>query len=439
MLGAIALVTALVGAGGSGPGPSTGVLLSAQRTSTCVTSMVGPPIVALTRAGVLAVVTPMTLRQTATIATDVAADGALAVVPGSRVVLLTRRGPGGQSAVFSVAVGGCRHTPHLVVAHAELPSVSPDGRFVGWVALDAEGRQRAVAIAALAPDAMPEGQVHLYRATSLPPPLPIRALAIAPDDATLAVWGGFRTGCPAQRRPTTGTLDPAKARTLGALVKRCEPIAPSVLPFGAASTRPPTAKTFSPGWTSAPLYLANGEFIEAGDTGTPEMPFTNQVGSGGGVRYLGPFGAQHRPEIVSMAAGSDDSVAWVTQTGTLELEPKAFDFPFGPATKGDIVSPGPLRTAHTLPLLAWVGWTAETSPQATTAPPRFHFVSRLPNVVGLTDADAAALLNGDGIPFFVTHYTLKPGAVPGTVLTETPPAGYGIACTCALKLTEERT
>ncbi len=312
-------------------------------------------------------------------------------------------------------------------SNAELPSVSSDGGHLAFVTLDSKGHQTGVAIVGLGAYGLPEGAVRRYPASSSPPVLPITGLAVAPDDAALAVWGGSVDSYLGKAHPTVGTLDPSTATSLADLTPVFDEQGISIP--GPSPHSPNRRKPED--WQSAPVYLPNGEFL-IGDGGRDiSMPFTDTTPgvSGGGIRLIdsgvGP--------IESLAAGPKGSLAWVGTNHRLTLASDAIDLPFGPqAETPPRQSPIPNRTVPgRFTSVAWAIPFSEAPPAVAV----FHIVTHLPSVVGLSQAEATSTLAALDLPVFVSHTEVNPSVPPNTVLSQDPPAGVGVACQCSVALT----
>ena len=405
--------------GSSGPALGPGCHRSAQADA----------FLAVTAAGDLDAVNPRTNRTTR-LASGVSPGGGVTVRPELDAAYVTAAGPDGEPAIWSIPLGGCRVTSSMVQPDAVLPSVSPDGGHLGYVTLDGRGQQTGVAIVALAASGRPIGHVRAYRATSVPPPLPITAVAVGRMDSSLAVGGGMIDRYLGKAHPTVSTLDPQSATTLGALVPVFDEEGISI-PDEPSSGRQVLPKD----WQSSPTYRANGEFL-VGDHGTDiVMPYASGP-DGGGIRSI----ATGIGPLRSLAAGPGGALAWVSRDEQLIVSTEAIDLPFGPAA-----STPPRTTAAPLQLVPGrftsVAWTA--GPAAETAPtPRvFQPVADLPSVVGLTVSAARTVLTRLDLPVLVVvgNTVVESAAPASTVLAQDPPAGDGVACQCAVTLTISAT
>jgi hypothetical protein len=381
----------------------------------------GGGLLAVTEGGDLDAVNPTTRRPTE-IASGIAPKGGVAVRPQLDAAYVTAPGPDGRAAIWSVPLAGCHPTPSMIVPDAELPSVSPDGGYLGYVTLNHHGTQTGVAIVHLGRRSHPLGPTRVYRAASTPPPLSITAVAIGRRDAALAVWGGSVDTFLGKKRPTVSTLVPSTARSLRALVPVFDAQGISITPE--AGRRQVIPKD----WQSAPAYRPDGEFL-VGDHGTGiSMPFSTE--GGGGLRTI----ATDTGPLASLAAGPGGALAWVEQVGRLVVFPDAVELPFGPAA-----STPPRTTAAPVHLVRGrftaVAWTAGPPAETTPLPRTFLAVPHLPSVVGLSTAQATAVMTGLDLPTFVGRTVPDPNVPGGTVVSQDPPAGIGVACQCSVDLT----
>jgi PASTA domain len=386
-------------------------------------------MLALTTTGTVEALDPTTLRVTARIAMSALPRFGVAIRPELDAGYVTSDGPDGQPAIWELPFTGCRPRPVMVEADAELPSVSPDGGYLGFITLNGDGRQTGVGVVALSAGGFPVGAVRRYPATAVPPPLPITGLAVGRDDAELAVWGGFVDSYLGSKRPTVGTLDPATATSLAALT----PV------FDAEGvSEPATVAKADPkpeDWQSSPVYLPDGYLLVNDHSQTISLPYRDTaVGEIGGgirtiVRTVGP--------IVSMATGTSGSVAFVRRDGRLSVAVSAVDLPFGPAASTP-PAPTPRQESASGRFTA-VAWTEGPAAENTALPAVFHPVADLPSVVGLSESDATSVLNGLGLPVVVAQTVADPIVASGTVLSQDPPAGDGVACQCSIGLTVSKS
>ncbi len=428
LVGSAALVVALVATVAVlGPGRNSGGRSSKLATNVpCGLALQPVPVLALTRSGDLDALDPSSLSVEATLAGPVRPDLGVAVRPELDLAYVTGTGPDGGPALYGISLTDCRAGPVLVEADAELPSVSPDGGFLGYVTLDARGRQSGVAVVPLDGDGMPTGPVRDYPAASTPPPLPVTGLAVGRQDAGLAVWGGFVDSYLGSTRPTVGTLDPATATSLTALTAAFDGEGISVFP----TTTIPGGTTTAPGnWQTAPLYLPAGELLVGTQGENIEMPFTDPNGSGGGIMGI----VTDTGPVVSVAAGPGGSVAFVGTDGRLTEAVDVVDLPFGPGISGIPPAPAPTEVTTAGPFTA-VAWTEGAAAKDTPLPAVYPAMVTVPNLVGLTEPAAAAEMATLGRPVYVAR-TVVDGTVPvGTVVAQDPAAGDGI-CQCTVNLT----
>ena len=381
-------------------------------------------LLADTAEGTVVAVDPTSLH-TSVVATHVLADGGVAVRPQLDRAYITSLGANGRPAIWAISISGCRHGRALVEAGAELPSVSPDGGRLAFVMLDPGGRQTGVALVGLGSSGMPLGGIRRYRATSVPPPLPITGVAVGADGAPLAVWGGTVDGYLGRAHPTVGTLDPSSTTSLASLRPVFDAAGISVpIPSARRNQKPED-------WQSAPAFLANGEFLVGDGDSAISMPFTDTTPgvSGGGIRVI----VDGTGPIRSLAAGPNGSLAWVRTDRHLTVAPDAVDLPFGPQAElpPRLAPPGSRSVAGAFTSVAWAVHPSEEPP----SPPIFHLVARLPSVVGLSLATATSTMTALALPVFVGHTEADPEVPPGTVLAQDPPSGTGMACQCSVALT----
>lgn len=378
---------------------------------------------AVTRSGDVVAVNSRTWH-TQVVALGVNVDGGISVRPELDAAYVTAPGPGGEPAIWRLSLTSCRARPEVVEVDAEMPSVSPDGGHLGFVTLDDEARQTGVALVHLGALGAPDGALLRFRAKSTPPPLPITGIAVGKDAGTLAVWGGFIDSYLGRKHPTVGTLNPREAKSLHGLrpVLDGEGVSmPNVRP----GTKPES-------WQSAPVFLANGEFLVGGNGGGIEMPFRDTTPGliGGGIRNV----LRTAFAVRSIAAGPRGTVLWVTANGILAGALHAVDLPFGPEASTPPATSAPVM--HVVKgAFASVAWTAGLSTQATSPPPVFHTLAHLPSVVGLSEPKAAAVMKALEVPVFVGHTVSDPSVPNDTVLAQDPPAGVGMACQCSVALT----
>lgn len=419
---ALSLPLCLLPAPGYLAGVGTQTAGAAARGSSCRLTSANPEIVATTPNGSVVTVNPRTLRVGPAVAQTVLGQDGVAYGPAFDVAFVTKEGPGGRPAIWSVPLAACHEASALVVPDAELPSVSPDGRYLGYVTLNGQGRQTGVAITDVDALGRRIGPTRRYRASSVPPPRPIQGLAIAPHDAAVAVWGGFVDPYLGRRRSTTGTLTPASVSTLDSLAPLFD---------GKGMTVPPPApgkKFHEPElWQSAPLYLPNGDLLADFDDDYLAMPFSNATGSGGGFRDI----IHKIGSISGLAAGTDGALAWIGAGDDLRVSYDAVELPLGPGADTPPTSTPPVHTVagHYVS----VAWTAGTSKAVTTPPPVFHFVAHLPSVVGMSEPAAAQVMKQLALPVIVRQ-TIDSSAPANTVVAQTPAAGDGVACQCAVRL-----
>jgi len=409
---------------GSPVAAADGATLAVHRS--CSIAATDPPILAVTRAGALVTINPTTLRVESTLTRSALRGGGVAVEPSVDLAFVTAPGRDGRPAIWSVPLAACRSAPTVVARDAELPSVSPDGGYLGYVTLNGRGQQTGVAVEPISTSGKRAGPAQHFRAATVPPRLPIKAIAVAPRDAALAVSGGF-VDTYLGPRPTVGTLTPASASSLASLVPVFDAEGISIPP--PANGKP---QSLPRDWQSSPVYLPNGEFLVGDGSQNVSMPFTdNSPGEqGGGIRTI----VRDAGPISALAAGSGGSLAWVSTNGTLHFESDAVNLPFGPAAETPPAPGGTIRqVAGRYESVAWTGGPETAA--STAPPPTFRMVSSLPNVVGLLEPAAAQVMKQLGLPVFVASTQPDANVPADTVLSQNPGAGTAIACQCAIALT----
>jgi hypothetical protein len=413
-------------AGTSDAPMSAGATLSALvRGPYCPAPERPAPVLALTPSGVVDALDPTTLGVEAAVARAAMPRLGIAVRPEMDVAFVAARGPDERPAVWAVPIRDCRAEPTLVERDAELPSVSPDGGYLGFVTLDGRGRQTGVAVVSIGAGGHPLGLARQYRATSIPPRLPIAGVAVGRDDAVVAVWGGFVDSYLGATRVTVGTLDPATATSLGTLmpVFDAEGISVPIIQ-GKATAKPED-------WQAVPVYLPNGDFLVNDHSTDISMPFTDTTPgvSGGGIRDI----VRNVGSIVSLAVGKDGSLVFIGHGGRLTMALDAVDLPFGPAASSP-PSSAPRESTASGHFTA-VAWTEGPGAEDTGLPAVYHMIAHLPDVVDMSEPAAGALLNGLGLPVFVAKTVNDPAVAADTVLAQDPAAGDGVACQCSVGLT----
>lgn len=423
-----ALATPLVAAGSTGSSPvmvpTLALTMGPAPRVRCAASPGSDPLLALSSRGEVVSVAQRRGR-TAVLAGGADPAGGLAVGPRSEVAYVSAPGPGGVPAVWSVPLSGCHRVAHLIEPDAELPSVSPDGTTLAYASLDRLGLQQGVALVHLDRRGRAAGAVRLLPAASTPPPLEITGLAVGRHGDQLAVWGGFVDLYLGPRHPTVGTLDPAVASSLRAAAPVFDErgISLAIVPPRAPRGWKPEA------WQAAPAYQADGTLVVAGRDGGVLLPFSGA--GGGGIRYV----VEGTGPLRSLAAGPDGALAWVTDRGSLVVARHAVDLPFGPAATTTHF-PASAATLPTVPgRYAAVAWTAGPSAERTPPAPRvFVPVQHLQSLVGMSQAAATRAMAALDLPVMVHRVGPQAGAPPGTVVAQSPPAGYGVACQCAVTL-----
>jgi PASTA domain len=408
----------------AGPGPARAGAASAGPISVqpdCLGLLHPGGLLALTVHGDLEAVAPGTRRSTE-VASGMDPHGGVAVRPQLDAAYVTATGPDGRAAVWSVPLHGCQPESTLVRPDAELPSVSPDGGYLGYVTLDRSGAQTGVAIVGLGARGRPVGRPEAFRAISTPPPLPITGIAVGRQDAVLAVWGGSVDPYLGKKQPTVSTLVPSTARSLRALVPVFDAEGGGPPPLSNAHQDPVKD------WQAAPAYLPDGNFVVGDHNSGISMPFRTE--NGGGIRYI----AADTGPLVSLAAGPDGALAWVEQGGGLVVSPHAIELPFGPgAETAPRTTAAPLYVARGH--FTAVAWSEGPRAETTPLPRVYQSVPHLPSVVGLSTAQATAVMDALDLPVRIATTVVNPNDPAGTVLAQDPLAGDGVACQCEIELT----
>jgi len=402
---------------------------AAVAVTTCHVPLHPVPVLAVTERGSAEWLDPATLGVIGTLTTSVLPDLGIALLPQLDMAYVTAPGTDGKPALWAHSLTDCHRNPVMVERDAELPSVSPDGGFLGFVTLDGDGRQTGVGITALGRAGEPTGTVRRYRASSTPPPLPITGVAVAPRDGELAVWGGFVDPYLGRAHPTVGTLDPSTARSLAALAPVFD--AQGMSDAAGASSSPGHTVPEPEDWQAAPAYLPDGYLLVGDASAEISMPFTDTTPGvdGGGIRTI----VHDTGSIVSLAAGNGGAVAFVRTDGTLTLAVGAVDLPFGPAAD---TAPGPPPTERSATgRFTAVAWTAGTGTQTPVSTRVFRIVPHLPDFVGLSLPAATAALDLLDLPSMVGRTVVDDTVPAGTVLAQDPAAGTGMACQCTVTLT----
>jgi hypothetical protein len=379
-------------------------------------------LVALRSDGDVDVVDVASKQVASVVATGADPQGGITEAPTQAVVYVTARGHDDRPAVWSIALAGTRQLSE-VVPDAELPSLSPDGSYLGYVTLDGAGRQDGVAIVALDRAGRPVGTPKRFASTTVPPPLPITGIAVGRRDAELAVWGGFVDTYLGRHQPTVGTLVAATSSSLAQL-------APIIDGEGVSGGPPTPGQTFHPikWWCRAPVYEPDGYLLVGDARGGVDIPWSQDSGgiNGGGIRYLL---RQTGSPLVSLAFGPQSSLAFVTVSGELWLAPDGAYLPFGPGAETDPTSgPPPSRLGTGF---AAVAWTPGPSAVTTPLPRQYVFVAHLRNLVGMSEAHAVQLLDALLLPSMID--VVPRNAPKGTVTGQNPAAGDG-TCQCTVIL-----
>jgi len=401
---------------------------SVTKSGSCVQDGAANDLIAVTRTGHVVRIDPSTLTSHL-VAKGVLASGGLAQRAGQGQLYVTARSSSGISSIWEIPDATCGNQARLVASRAELPSVSPDGGYLGYVTLDGSGRQTGVAIAKLRGDGAPVGTVQLLAAASVPPPLPIRGIAIGVEERSLAVWGGFVDSYLGRRQLTVGILVPRDAQSLNSLSPVFDAQGISIAGGGGGPFQKPEA------WQSAPSYLGNGEFLVWSTGNEIVMPYrdSNPEVSGGGIRNI-----EQVPGLVtSLAAGPNGSLAWVGPGGHLGVSVGAINLPFGPSASTPPATSAPAARIVT-GIYTDVTWSTGSSTQSMP-PPVFTTITSLPSVVGLAESKAEQVMAGLALPTLIANTRVDPNVPSGTVLAQDPAAGTGVACQCTVSLTVSST
>ena len=398
----------------------------ASFTPACFLSVHPAPVLAVTPKGAVEALDPVSLRAEANLATSVFPALGLAVRPELDLMYVTATGSDGEPAIWAAPIGNCHSKPTMVEPDAELPSVSPDGRFLGFVTLNSQGRQTGLGIVRLGPQGEPIGRARRYPATSVPPALPITGIAVGRLDANLAVWSGFVDSYLGRNRPTVGTLDPSSKTSLVALTPVFDAQGISIPP-------PPPGQTFQQpeDWQSSPVYLPNGELLVGDGSDHVALPYVDTTPgvSGGGIRVI----VRDTGSITSLAAGADGSLVFISRGGKLTIATSAWNLPFGPGARTPPTSPSTERTAEGR--FTAVAWTEGSSAEHAPLPRVYYIVEHLPSVVGMSVPQATALLSNLDLPALVGRTVPDLTLPPGTVLAQDPPPGTTMDCQCVVALT----
>lgn len=165
-------------------------------------------LTAETRSGEVVQIDPSTLAIH-TVATGAVPYGGVAQRTAWKQLYVTAPGANGLPSIWEVPLATCRPRARLVETRAELPSVSPDGGYLGYVTVNGRGRQTGVSIVRLAENGEPAGDPQRLAAATVPPPLQIRGIAVGVSDRTLAGPGvGLLTPTWVGTTPPSGRSSP---------------------------------------------------------------------------------------------------------------------------------------------------------------------------------------------------------------------------------------
>lgn len=389
-------------------------------------------VLGLRRTGIVELVDARTGRVLGVIASGVDPLGGLAERESLRIAYVTAAGQDGRPAIWSIPLtsGG---RSEQVVADAELPSLSPDGGFLGYVTLDRAGRQDGVAITALDAVGLSTGATQRFASTTVPPPLPIAGVAVGRRDSLLAVWGGFLDPYLGQRQQTVGTLVPDAASSLAQMTALND--GSGLLSIGPGPPPAGSHVPFSaPKWHhTAPVYEPDGLLL----VGSPGRGITvddaNANSSTDEKIFPAPGLAPGHLSVVFLAYGPDADLAFETPTGELEVVPRGANLPYGPAVNPDAWMPDPPPTMAIGNGFTAVAWTPGPSARSTPPPKPWNGLDHVPDLVGMTLARATRLLISLRVPEQVS--TVPSATVPkGIVVAQSPPYPDGMACQCAVVL-----
>lgn len=391
-------------------------------------------LIALRRSGVVELIDADSHRVAAVLATGADPAGGVSISPSLEFAFVTARGRDGLPAVWALPLGSSEGRAIEAVPDAELPAVSPDGGYLGYVMLDGSGTQEGVAITVLDAGGLPVGRPQRFRASSVPPPFPITGIAVGRRDAQLAVWGGFVDKYLGAHQPTVGTLTPSTSTSLRQLTGVCDPVLGGLVGGPLPIQEGATTTTEGPHFVgcSAPIYEPDGYLMYGDQVGAVDMPFGQDSGGidGGGVRIVYPGVGRDTVPLQSLAFGPGSSIAFVTSQGDLDVVPAGAYLPYGPGAENM-----PPPTPSAVPVgsgFTAVAWTPGPSAAKTPLPRLYSVVPHLPDLIGMTERRADSILAVLFLPVTVTIVTSdKP---TGIVTGQNPPPGDGEACQCGVTL-----
>jgi hypothetical protein len=374
-------------------------------------------IVALRADGAVVTVDAISGRLTSVLATGADPRGGIMENPQETAILVTAVSSHGCPSIWELSLGQAGKDPAMIVPKAELPSLSPDGRSLGYVTLDGDCRQTGVAVAPVDLTGRLAGPARRLPLIDVPPPLPITSVAVAPDGTAMALGGGLVDSYLGPRQPTVEVIDPGDA----------EPIAHArMLADGQGASGPPPAAGQSvtpPRWSyDSPLYAPDGSLLVATGASisvywSTSMSLTIQAL----VKNTGP--------VESMTIGPGGQLAFVDGSGRIELAPSGGTLPVSAEDYSTLPSP-----FHTLGAgYRSVAWTPGVSAVSATPRPVFSGKVTVPDVIGLTQAEASRRLASVPLPVVVEGMPSST-ARAGTVVAENPPPGSVMGCQCTVVL-----
>ena len=178
-LGAVLLASCSGTPSAHSAGGAGGITLAATTTATASCRQAAPTdaLLAETRSGDV-VQFGAGASSSHLVATGVLTSGGMALRAVDSELYVALPGPGGIPSIWEIPDVKCGTPARLVVPRAEMPSVSPDGNYLGYVTLDGSGRQTGVSIAKLLDNGRPAGSVRHLASDTVPPPLPIQGIAV---------------------------------------------------------------------------------------------------------------------------------------------------------------------------------------------------------------------------------------------------------------------
>ena len=373
-------------------------------------------IVALRSDGAVVTVNAHTGGVGSVLATGADAAGGLAENPQMTAVLVTVRNSGTCPAIWALPVGHAPEHPTMIVQDAELPTLSPDGRFLGFVTLGDDCRETGIGIAPVDTSGHLSGSSRRLPLTDLPPALPITGLAVAPGGAAIAVWGGLVDPYLGPHQPTVEVIHPGDAEPWGHAQILFDGQGASVVPLGPGRTvTAPRARYSSPSYApDGSLLVAGGQEISVYWSTPMSLSIRTLVDATGAVQ--------------SIAGGPDGQLAFVDGTGRLDLSPTGGVLPLG----GEDMSVSPASFRILAAGYHSVAWTPGPSAIAATPRPVFQPVT-MPNLVGVTGAAASRKLASLLLPVLVDRVPSR-AARAGIVFAQDPAPGVGMGCQCTVVL-----